>query len=205
MLKVSGGFITATAPRTLLLAILVVAIGFGFYFYSPFFASRSPYLWVFLPNSPLAILAALAAIYLWKKSDFLNLLACSYLGKFGAWTIFVMLLHPQVYFRQEIFLESLALYIVPHAAMVFLALLCLPKKRKTTNLVLVLLVLLANDYANYWLSLIAGPPQIIPLWNMGLVSAVSLCLSIGFGLFYHMHSEKIRNCAFARKVNSIFA
>ncbi len=179
--------------RKLLFAILVFAIGFGFYFYSPFFESRNPLLWIFLPNSPLAILAALLTIYYFPKNEFMKLLSSVYIAKYGVWTVFVMLLYPQYYLRQAIFAQSVVLYIIPHIAMIFLSLAMMPKKTDKWHLVLVLWFFLLNDFANYNLGVMTGFPSIIPLGQIGMVKAFSIFMSIAFTLFYFKFGPAIAN------------
>ena len=170
--------------RKILFLILAIAICFGFYFYSPFFSYRGPLLWIFLPNSPLAILAALVTIFYFQKNEFMKLLSSVYVAKFGIWTVFVMLLYPAYYLNQKILPESVALYIIPHMAMVFLALAMMPRKPSKMHLAAVLVFFLANDAANYYLGVMTDYPSIIPLSQIGLVRAFSIFMSITFTFFY---------------------
>lgn len=170
--------------RKLLFAILAIAIAFGFYFYSPFFQYRNPLLWIFLPNSPLAILAALATIYYFTQNEFARLFSSVYVAKYGIWTVFVMLLYPQYYLNSHIAAESVFLYIIPHIAMVFLALAMMPRKPEKSHLAFALLFFLANDFANYYMGVMTDFPSIIPLGHIDIVRTASIFLSITLCFFY---------------------
>ncbi|MFA5106530.1 MAG: DUF1405 domain-containing protein [Candidatus Micrarchaeia archaeon] len=186
--------------RKILFIILAVAIAFGFYFYSPFFQYRNPLLWIFLPNSPLAILAALLTIYYFTDNEFARLFSSAYVAKYGIWTVFVMLLYPANYLNSSIAAESVLLYIIPHIAMIFLALAMMPRKPARAHLAIALLFFLANDFANYFMGVMTDFPSIIPLGHIDLVRSVSIFLSITLCFFYFSIGPVLSRSRAARAV-----
>ncbi|OIO20966.1 hypothetical protein AUJ17_04055 [Candidatus Micrarchaeota archaeon CG1_02_47_40] len=175
----------------LLIFVLVAASAYGFYYYRGVFAETSPWLWLFVPDSALAIVFALLVVVGARKGAWDNLLryfASVSLVKYGVWTVFVMMYHPQAYLAGGRALESVFLYIIPHIGMVLLALAVLPKRRSAPALALCALFFLLNDYFDYFFAggIVAG---IIPNGNFGVVAGVSILLTFFSLLFAHFASS----------------
>mgnify|MGYP002760484766 FL=1 len=104
-----------------IVVINLLGTAFGFYYYRFQFMETSPLLWIFVPDSPLATLAAAASIIFYMKNrqnSYLDFLA--FLGnlKYGVWTVFVLL------YMQQGFLsyQPLPLYIFLVFSHAFMAL-----------------------------------------------------------------------------------
>ncbi len=163
----------------LLIAILVIAILYGFYYYIYAFQQTSPLLWLFVPDSPLSILFALIVILGILKGRLqllLQYLASISLIKYGIWTIAIMgFFYPQEYLSQGRLPESLLLFIIPHIGMVALAILTLPSKRSLSFLSIALLFFLLNDYLDYF----GGIEQnIIPTSNFLSIATFTFLLTL---------------------------
>lgn len=82
--------------RLAILAVNVVGVAYGFYYYGFQFQATAWYLWPFVPDSPLAVLYATAALALYevgRRSDVLDALAVVANVKVGLWTAFVLLFY----------------------------------------------------------------------------------------------------------------
>ncbi len=81
--------------RWAMLATCVVGIGYGFYYYVPQFAATPAALWVFVPDSPLAVTWAFLALALYgargRRSDWLDALAFVSNAQVGLWTAYVLI------------------------------------------------------------------------------------------------------------------
>lgn len=84
----------------LLTAVNVFGTLFGFYYYLPQFNNISPWLWIFVADSPLATLfIALSFLmqYLNRENHFVDVLAFVGNVKYGLWTVFVLLFYFQTF------------------------------------------------------------------------------------------------------------
>lgn len=80
--------------RRAILAVNVVGVVYGFLYYGFQFAETNPLYWLFVPDSPLAVLYATLALALYetgRRSDVLDALAVVANVKVGLWTAFVLL------------------------------------------------------------------------------------------------------------------
>jgi uncharacterized membrane protein YpjA len=80
--------------RRVLMAVDVVGVAYGFLYYGPQFAVTPPWLWPFVPDSPLAVLwalLALALLELGRESSALDALAIVGNAFIGLWTAWVLL------------------------------------------------------------------------------------------------------------------
>lgn len=94
----------ARYERLLLTVILINIMGtaFGFYYYKYAFETHPPYLWIFLPDSPLAtglFAASLLLLYMNRHNNLLALVGSINTMKYGFWTLLVI-----IYFS-DFFLE----------------------------------------------------------------------------------------------------
>jgi uncharacterized membrane protein YpjA len=82
--------------RRAILAVNLVGVAYGFYYYSFQFAATSPLYWLFVPDSPLAVLYATVALALYetgRRHDVLDALAVIANAKVGLWTAFVLVFY----------------------------------------------------------------------------------------------------------------
>lgn len=129
------GRFKTTAHWALLIALVnLVGIVYGFYYYLPQFAKTPVPLWIFAPDSPLAVLwaeLALLAYWLHRRAGGVGerpgvlaatLDALAFIGnvQVGLWTVYVLLVYHQDFKTFTLNLNSLLL--VGHAGMVLLAL-----------------------------------------------------------------------------------
>ncbi|MHB8604334.1 MAG: DUF1405 domain-containing protein [Thermoplasmatota archaeon] len=78
---------------TFILATNTLGIVYGFYYYFPQFATTPWYLWLFVPDSPLAVFWETVAITLWivkRRSDFFDALGFAAMVQVGWWTAYVL-------------------------------------------------------------------------------------------------------------------
>lgn len=81
-----------------ILAVNVVGIAYGFYYYAPQFAQTPFWLWPLVPDSPFAVLlmtAALGLIRLDRSRPLVNLLGAGAMLKVGVWTAIVLAWFPE--------------------------------------------------------------------------------------------------------------
>ena len=112
----------------------LVGIAYGFYYYAPQFAQTPAPLWPFVPDSPLAVLwaeAALALYWLWRwrggageRPGVLaaTLDALAFIGnvQVGLWTVYVLLAYADAFGTYTLNLNTILL--LAHAGMALLAL-----------------------------------------------------------------------------------
>lgn len=80
--------------RALIMAVNLGGVAYGFYYYLPQFAATPVALWPFVPDSPLAVLWALAALVLYsfgKRWPWLDAVAFVANVQVGLWTAYVLL------------------------------------------------------------------------------------------------------------------
>ena len=134
---------------------LINFIGFlyGVYFYQNQLAATPMHLWIFVLDSPIAVLfiALFCTLRLWKRknNNFLAVLAVFGLIKYGLWTIIVLLMNWQYFYAASPLITSLNLPL--HAAMVLegIALLAVIKPRIVFVAAATAFFLL-NDYLDYF-------------------------------------------------------
>lgn len=177
-------------PRRILDALILpvavvnaVGTAFGFVYYMDMFVSFPPYLWPFIPDSPLSTLLfslALFLIYAGRGRQWLTLAAGVGVMKYGLWTDFVIL------FYSDHFLSSslgpfYCLMFVLHLGMFVEPLVLLPHLRpRARHLALVLAWYLLNDYMDYWIG--TNPLAPYHFQGMGVVAIFSILSTIGLGL-----------------------
>ncbi|MEM2963082.1 MAG: DUF1405 domain-containing protein [Candidatus Anstonellales archaeon] len=166
-----------TNLRQILILLLIFASIYGIYYYSYAFKKVNIYLWLFVADSPLSIILALAVLL--NPSHDPSLLLLRYLSsialiKYGIWTIFLMaFFHPQVYLSEESLLNSLIFFILPHIGMVALSILTIPYKR-TLLIIPASLFFFLNDYVDYYIGV---EKIIIPPNDFEAVAHFSIFLS----------------------------
>lgn len=89
-----GWFKTTPGWAVLIGLVNLVGIAYGFYYYRAQFADTPAWLWVFVPDSPLAVLwaeLALIAYWLKRRPGWLDALAFVGNVQVGLWTVYVLL------------------------------------------------------------------------------------------------------------------
>lgn len=103
--------------------INAVGIAYGFYYYQAQFAATPWYLWVFVPDSPLAVLwAQLALVAWWTRRSVGALDALAFIGnvQVGLWTAYVLLAYAESFGTYKLNLNTILLF--AHLGMALLAL-----------------------------------------------------------------------------------
>jgi uncharacterized membrane protein YpjA len=113
------------SSKVLWTAVLVNLAGtaFGFYYYMEQLAATRASLWIFVPDSPVATLAAAAAFYLYlrdRQSSLVETFAFFGNLKYGIWTVFVLIYMHQA-FSQIHPIPLYAFLLASHALMVLQA------------------------------------------------------------------------------------
>lgn len=124
--------------RWALVAILLVNLGgiaYGFYYYGFQFETTPAWLWPFVPDSPLAVLWAEAALVLYlfgkRRNDWVDAMAFVANVQVGLWTAFVLLQFPEDFRLYEYGLNFALFWL--HLAMVALAFLFIPDLRRSIS------------------------------------------------------------------------
>ena len=138
----------------------LVGIAYGFYYYLPQFAATPWYLWIFVPDSPLAVLWAELALILWWVRRHVGVLdALAFIGnvQVGLWTVYVLLAYADNFGTYRLNLNTILLF--AHAGMALLALIYVHGLRKERRvragparlaIVLGTLYYLVNDALDYF-------------------------------------------------------
>src|ERR1051325_8111003 len=155
-----GRFKTQRAWAWLIGAINLVGIAYGFYYYAPQFARTPWYLWIFVPDSPLAVLwAELALLGYWLGRRAMAIEALAVVGnvQVGVWTVYVLLAYAKEFGTYTLNLNTILL--AGHAGMAVLALIhlaglpeCRAKTPPTasTGIAIAAAYYLANDAIDYF-------------------------------------------------------
>lgn len=171
---------------TLILPVAVVnAVGtaFGFVYYMGMFVSFPPYLWPFIPDSPLSTLLfslALFLIYAGRGPQWLNLAAGVAVMKYGLWTDFVILFYSDHFLSPDLRSFYYLMFFL-HLGMLFEPIILLPHLRpRARHLALVLTWYLLNDYTDYWIG--TNPLAPYHFQGMGVVAIFSVLSTFGLSL-----------------------
>jgi uncharacterized membrane protein YpjA len=118
-----GYFKKHRAWALLIALICLVGIAYGFYYYRYQFSVTPWYLWIFVPDSPLAVLwAELALIAFWLRRPSATLESLAIIGnvQVGLWTVYVLLAYADSFGTYQFSLNTILL--AGHAGMAVLAL-----------------------------------------------------------------------------------
>lgn len=147
-------------------AVLVNLAGtaFGFYYYGEQLAVTSLPMWIFVPDSPVATLAAASAFYLYirgKQSSLVETFAFFGNLKYGIWTVFVLIYMYQG-FSQIHPTPLYAFLLVSHALMVLQAYVVLDFSEISWKpLLAVIGWFLVNDAVDYTLGTHSALPKAV--------------------------------------------
>jgi uncharacterized membrane protein YpjA len=179
--------------KILFSAVLINLAGtaFGFYYYAEQFAATPFQLWIFVPDSPLATLAAAAAFFLYLRGRQNSLVETyAFFGnlKYGVWTIFV-LIYMQNGFLQYQPLPLYVFLVVSHALMIVQAFVILDlSKISWKPLVAVIAWFLLNDFVDYTLGTHSTLPHGVGFSSP--VAWVAVATTLAAGVF--VYSEKVK-------------
>jgi len=182
--------------RTLIMVINLGGIAYGFYYYLPQFLGSARFgidavplhLWIFVPDSPLAVLWAQLALLLYtfgRRNDYVDALAVVANVKVGLWTAYVLLFYWDHFQIHTLNLNFWLLWL--HLGMVAQAFIFLHDLRGAGARVagVILAWLLVNDFMDY-----AFPgyqsggceglrPYTVPCTpDIGITAAVTVLLSL---------------------------
>lgn len=161
--------------------MIIINLGgtvFGYYYYKYQLRSSPWYLWIFIPDSPNAVLLfaiALALLRMKCKFKLINALAFVDLIKVGIWTLFVFLIYRDYYFSPAGF-EFTSILFALHLGMVIEAFVLIKSLEalRARELIFMLFWFLLNDLFDYYLD--AHP--IIRLAQISLVMSFAFTTSL---------------------------
>ena len=164
--------------KLLLLLVIVNLLGFlaGMSVYYPQMTETSPYLWIIVVDCPLAVLlfAIVCSLICLKVKipNILEFLTSVYLIKFGIWTMLTIALYWNYYSAYE-FLGILTFIL--HAGMVLEGIILIPRiSPNKYNTVILLALLLLNDYFDYFL----GTYPVVPPEYLGFLMTESFISTV---------------------------
>ncbi len=199
------GWLVACAPAILVLLTLMT-IMIGALFYWDQLSATPPFLWIFVPDCPLyGVLASL--LLLWgaeRVSGLLRFVVACASAHFGAWTIFVLLAHPGTYFVGSGTILSSVIMLIGHAWMVLAAFLLVPKKTTRWIVLIAVLWLGINTFADYRLGALSTHPW-IPTEKLGLVEAYSWLSSLFWPLLLFFSAPFVARVKLIGQVRSALA
>lgn len=183
-------FKTRRGLAALLLAVNLGGVAYGFYYYSPQFALTPYYLWLFVPDSPLAVLwmvAVLALALSGRQSRWIDALAFVSLVKVGLWTAFVLLYYEDNFRILDAPLANLNFYLFwLHLGMVAEAFVLVKGFRGLgAGWPALVAWFLANDALDYFFpgfrhdGCIGTRPITVPCQDFHLLIPVTLALTVG--------------------------
>ncbi|MCK4531744.1 MAG: DUF1405 domain-containing protein [Candidatus Aenigmarchaeota archaeon] len=135
----------------------------GIHYYWEQLMDSSPLLWIVILDSPISVLlfaVVCVMIYFRKKiPDLLKFLASAYAIKYGVWTMLAIWLYWGNYLVFEDQVVGVINFFL-HFGMVVEGIILIPKiKPNKYNTVILFLVLLANDYFDYFLGTVTRIPE----------------------------------------------
>lgn len=136
----------------LLVAINVLGIIYGYYFYYDQLSFSPLYLWPFIPDCPLYVMVFTFALLLSLSGyelKLLNYIAAVGMMKYGAWTLMALLLFSDRFFSGPVWVISSVLFIL-HIGMFSEGLLLIPKKLNIFHFSAGFLWFIVNDYFDYF-------------------------------------------------------
>ena len=193
-------FLSIPDQRPLIYALVVInLLGslYGFYWYRDQFASTSPWMWIFVSDSPLSTfyLTIFLILLLWRGqreegAAFTPIDSLAYLGlmKYGFWTMFVIALY---WGKGGGFVWVDLMLFLSHGAMLVQSLLFFRRYPATrTSLLLAMAWYLVNDYLDYFQGYHPYYPETSP--EFGFVRTVSLISTwVVFAVFWFWRRRRL--------------
>ncbi len=195
-----------SAPRVpkvlpgVLFLLTLLALAIGTWFYLPQLSAMPMELWLFVPDCPLyALLGAALVLWHFPRSRIWAFVVGSGLALYGSWTIFVLLLHPSVYFAPDQYWLS-AILVAGHLGMIIEGLIVLPKTSTKTMLVIALAWFGLNTYMDYHLGPLSTHPW-IPAQNLGTVENFTWAAGIFWPALFFFLGGRISMHPWVRKLH----
>ncbi len=195
VLEFFHAFKTNAIRRRLIVLVNLAGIAYGFYYYTPQFDVTPIALWLFVPDSPLAVLWATVPLLLYefgrRRSDTLDAVAVVANVQVGLWTAYVLLYYSDHFQTFDFGLNALLLF--AHLGMAVEALIFLRDLRASLSrawakslpvLAGVGAWFLLNDWLDYFYTGInnggcAGlRPYTVPCYDLGVTAAFTITLSL---------------------------
>lgn len=178
--------------RWMLIVVNLLGTAFGFYYYADQLAQLPPVLWVFVADSPIATFLLAVSLVLYgrdRQSPVIDTLAFIANGKYGAWSVFVLLYYADTFYGGN----PLSMYLFllfSHTGMVLQAFLVLDYARFTPiTLSLGGTWFVLNDFLDYQFDLHTrlyadhGHP-----FSPAFYAAMTLTITIWLLAFWHYRS-----------------
>lgn len=176
--------------KFLLFLIAINVFGFfaGTYYYYPQLSETPLYLWVVVLDCPIAVLLfAIVCALIYLKVEvpkILEFFTSAYIIKYGIWTLLAITLYWNYYVTNE---TLGILTFLLHVGMVLEGAVLIPRISPSKhNTVIVLLLLLANDFFDYFL----GTVTRIPETYMGFLMYESFAASVLITLLIFIYQNK---------------
>lgn len=163
----------------------------GIHYYWEQLMDSSPLLWIVILDSPISVLlfaVVCVMIYFRKKiPDLLKFLASAYAIKYGVWTILAIWLYWGNYLVFEDQIMGIFNFFL-HFGMVLEGIILIPRiKPNKYNTVILFLVLLANDYFDYFLGTVTRIPE--THMNFLMIDSFLASILIVFSIFIYQNKR----------------
>jgi len=189
MIEWFSSFRIKTARRRLLVGACCIGVLYGYWYYVPQLLLTPVHLWPFVPDCPLFVSLFVVVLVLCEldvRVKMLDGFVLFGLVKYGAWTLFVMLLYFDVYFST---LSSTKLFLFAgHVGMILCALTLVRGLREGLarwHLLVLMLCFLVLDVMDY----VVGTHPLIPPRHMELVALFSVCTTLAIGAVLYAFIE----------------
>jgi len=136
----------------LIVAVNIIGMLYGYYYYYNQLASSPFWLWVFIPDCPFYVMLFTAALLLALfgfENELLNYIAAVGMMKYGVWTLLALLVFYDYFFSGSLWFLSSVLFIL-HIGMFAEGPLLIYRKVKRRDFVIGLVWFLINDYFDYF-------------------------------------------------------
>jgi uncharacterized membrane protein YpjA len=177
--------------RILLFLIAVNMAGFllGVYNYYGSLAESPPYLWPLIADCPVAVLLFSLVCCLFysrrKVPNLLIFLASVYMIKYGIWTLSAIVLYWPLYAASGDQITG-ALNFALHCGLILEGVVLSAKiSHKIRDMLIVMIILIASDYSDYFL----GTLPDIPGTHVGFLMVESFIVSMVLPFFIHIFSR----------------
>ncbi len=181
-----------TISRLLLILICLAGSIYGFYYYQGQLQMTPPYLWPFVPDSPLFTLMYVFILIFYQagiRSNTFDAFTFIGLNKVGLWTIFILLYNYSYYFQPSSRNYRLLLLAL-HLGMIAISLTLLKEmeKLRLKTVIAITSFFLISDLVDYQI----GTHPLIPTDSVkaAATSALLLSLLVPSLLFHHLASKE---------------
>ncbi|MDD5417305.1 MAG: DUF1405 domain-containing protein [Candidatus Nanoarchaeia archaeon] len=166
-----------------LVAMNIVFAVYGFYLYYPQLIQTPFFLWIFVPDCPIAALLFAVLIIFRKEKNkwwtFFAMVTFTALIKYGVWTLSVYFEQPSYYFGGDN-AGTIVFNMALHTVMILEAFLLIGVKKVRWWLASVLFLL--QDVSDYFITLPFTPA---PILNKNVISGITIFLSVALPVVYY--------------------